>query len=156
MTIEENVTRKLKYVIEDLSARNSDIAVLSATSRGQKRAKMLEAIGQTVLPRVLVFTSQQKDDVAATLFLNVSSSRVTAVEKVEPEALADLPDLNPENREETAQQLGALMTAFSRMEGDVHLRSFPPETAPDAEDVGITLSELLTVVTVEEFARGCG
>lgn len=151
MTVEENVTRKLQNILDDLSPRGTEASVLSAASRGGKRAKMLEAIGQTVLPRVLEFTSQEQSQVTATLVLMVSSSRVTGVEKAEPDVLGEMPDLTSEDRDESAQQLGALMTSLSRMEGDVHLRSFPPETAPDAEDVGITLSELLSVVTVEDL-----
>lgn len=151
MTSEVNVTRKLQHILAGLSPRTDQVAQLSATSRGNKRARMLEAIGQTVLARVLVFTSEHEGTAKATLVLNVNSSRVTAVEHAEPESLGNVPDLTSESRTETAQQLGALMTEFSRVDGDVHLQSFPPETAPGAEDVGITLSELLAVVTVEEL-----
>jgi len=151
MTIEENVTRKLTQMLTEFSPRLTEKNELTAASRGHKRARILEAIGQTVLPRTLAFSAGSNGEELSALVLEVSNSRVTAVSRAEPASLGALPDLSQSDREEAARQLGAMITAFSRETGGVFLQSSPPETAPDAEDVGITLSELLAVVTVEDL-----
>ncbi len=151
MAVSEDVARKLLHMVQNVRARNTPEVLLMGDTRGKKRARMLEVIGDTILPRQLEFTSIQNGLENARLTLNVSSARVTETLVVEPSSLGENADIDGADRIQAAQQLGDLITRFSRAGGDIFLSSQPPENPPEAEDVGITLSEILAVVTVEDL-----
>ena len=151
MKVSEDVARKLLNVVQNIRARTTPEILLQGDTRGQKRARILEAISQTVLPRQLEFTSVLNGLEKAKIILQVGSARVTGVLAISPDDLGDAPGISGVDRIQAAQQLGHLIMAFSRMDGDVFLSSIPPENPSDADNVGITLSELLAVVSVEDL-----
>ena len=151
MTINENVARRLLQIVQDVSARDTAKIALIAKTRGEKRARMLETIGQSVLSRRLEFTSIGNGSQTGSLVLEVTNSRVTRMIDATPDTLGDVVAISSGERHDVAQQLGQIVTGFSRCDGDIFALSTPLDHTPDAEDVGITLNELLAVVTVEDL-----
>ncbi|MCA0928346.1 hypothetical protein [Ruegeria profundi] len=100
-----------------------------------RREKVLHAIRGTILPRRLEFTAANGDCLA----IEVNSSRVTDVFRV-PSGVA--PDFETELRQDLAVKLAQLVTDIACAPAPLQLISLQPDTALEADDVGITFSEI--------------
>ncbi|WP_170384542.1 hypothetical protein [Ruegeria atlantica] len=100
-----------------------------------RREKVLRTIRGTILPRRLEFTAANGDCLA----IEVNSSRVTDIFRV----LSGIaPDFETEPREELASKLAQLVSDIACAPAPLELISLQPDTALEADDVGITISEI--------------
>ncbi|MES0825129.1 hypothetical protein [Ruegeria sp. SCP11] len=100
-----------------------------------RREKVLRTIHGTILPRRLEFTAANGDCLA----IEVNSSRVTDVFRVQSGVA---PDFETESREDLASKLAQLVSDIACAPAPLELISLQPDTALEADDVGITYSEI--------------
>ncbi|WP_170574252.1 hypothetical protein [Ruegeria atlantica] len=100
-----------------------------------RREKVLRTIRGTILPRRLEFTAANGDCLA----IEVNSSRVTDIFRVQS---GIAPDFETEPREELASKLAQLVSDIACAPAPLELISLQPDTALEADDVGITISEI--------------
>lgn len=100
-----------------------------------RRANILRAIRGTVLPRRLEFLAANGDCLA----IEVNNSRVTDVARVRSGAV---PDFETEPRAALAEKLATLLTDIATAPTPVLVSSMKPDVVMEADDVGITLSEI--------------
>ncbi len=113
---------------------NPAVTVPGETARG-RRDKVLDTIRGTILPRRLEFTAANGDCLA----IEVNSSRITDVFRVQS---GIAPDFETEPREELAAKLAQLVTDIAAAPAPLEMISLQPDNALEADDVGITYSEL--------------
>jgi len=126
-------------MLEDIGrssvARLSPAVLVSGDTASERRVEILRVIRGTVLPRRLEFTAANGDCLA----IEVNSSRVTDVFQVRS---GPIPDFNTEAREDLVGKLAQLVSDISGAPTPMELVSLKPDTALEADDVGITLSEI--------------
>ncbi|WP_226689467.1 hypothetical protein [Ruegeria arenilitoris] len=115
---------------------NPAVTVPGETAQA-RREKVLRTIRGTILPRRLEFTAANGDCLA----IEVNSSRVTDVFRVQS---GIAPDFETESREDLAVKLAQLVTDIACAPAPLELVSLQPDTALEADDVGITYSEIET------------
>ncbi|WP_170326526.1 hypothetical protein [Ruegeria arenilitoris] len=113
---------------------NPAVTVPGETAR-IRREKVLRTIRGTILPRRLEFTAANGDCLA----IEVNSSRITDVFRVQS---GIAPDFETESREDLANKLAQLVTDIAAAPAPLELISLQPDTALEADDVGITFSEI--------------
>ena len=116
-------------------ARLNPAVTVPGESAGARREKVLRTIRGTILPRRLEFTAANGECLA----IEVNSSRVTDVFRV-PSGVA--PDFETEPRADLAAKLAQLVTDIACAPAPLELISLQPDTALEADDVGITFSEI--------------
>lgn len=116
-------------------ARLTPAVVIHGDTGDIRREKVLRTIRGTILPRRLEFTAANGDCLA----IEVNSSRVTDVFRVQSGVA---PDFETEGREELAGKLAQLVTDIAAAPAPLELVSLQPDSALEADDVGITLSEI--------------
>ncbi len=116
-------------------ARLSPAIYLSGSSALLRRNEVLGAIRGTILPRRLEFTAAD----GATLAIEVNSSRVTDVFRC---ASGPVPDFETEAREKLIERLAQVVSEIATAPGPLELVSLRPDTALEADDVGVTFSEV--------------
>ncbi|MDA7965145.1 hypothetical protein [Ruegeria sp.] len=128
-------------LLEDIgrtsTARLSPAVLLAGDTAQERRQSVLGTIRGTVLPRRLEFTAANGDCLA----IEVNSSRITDVFR---DSTGDVPDFETEPRDEMAGRLAQLVSDIAAAPGPLELISKRPETAMEADDVGITYSEVET------------
>lgn len=121
-------------------ARLSPATFLAGDSAEARRGQVLGAIRGTILPRRLEFTAAD----GAVLAIEVNSSRITDVFRC---ASGPVPDFETEAREDLTARLAQLVSDISTASGPLELVSLRPDTALEADDVGITYSEIEAACT---------
>ncbi len=116
-------------------ARLSPAVTVSGETAQVRRDKVLRTIRGTILPRRLEFTAANGDCLA----IEVNSSRVTDVFRVQS---GIAPDFETESREELAGKLANLVSDIASAPAPLELVSLQPDAALEADDVGITYSEI--------------
>lgn len=116
-------------------ARLSPSVTLKGETAKARRDQVLATIRGTVLPRRLEFTAANGDCLA----IEVNSSRITDVFRVRS---GIAPDFATDSRDTLAQQLAQLVSDIALAPAPLELVSLQPDTALEADDVGITLSEV--------------
>ncbi|WP_170464774.1 hypothetical protein [Ruegeria arenilitoris] len=125
-------------------ARLDPAVTLPGDTAIERREKVLQAIRGTVLPRRLEFTAANGDCLA----IEVNSSRVTDVFRVR---FGVAPDFETDQREELATQLGQLVSDIAMAPTPLSMMSLRPDNALEADDVGITFSEIAKACTSIEL-----
>ncbi len=126
-------------MLEDIGrssvARLSPAISLKGESAQVRRDQVLTAIRSTILPRRLEFVAAD----GARLSIEVSISRITDVFEcdVDPK-----PDFETEPREVLTEKLARMVTDIAAAPGPLQLASLRPDTALEADDVGLTYSEI--------------
>ncbi len=116
-------------------ARLSPAVNLAGDTALARRNAVLRTIRGTVLPRRLEFTAANGDCLA----IEVNSSRVTDVFRVRS---GPVPDFETESREALTDKMAQLVTDIANAPAPLELNSLKPDTLLEADDVGITLSEI--------------
>ncbi len=116
-------------------ARMSPAVHLTGNSAQLRRDEVLGAIRGTILPRRLEFTASD----GAVLAIEVNSSRITDVFRC---VSGPLPDFETEARENLTERLAQLVSDIATAPGPLELVSLRPDTTLEADDVGITFSEV--------------
>ncbi|MEX0317348.1 MAG: hypothetical protein AB3N21_05335 [Ruegeria sp.] len=135
--IDTNILDMLGDISRRATARLSPANTLSGTTASERRVEILRTIRGTILPRRLEFSSENEDR----LVLEVSSSRVTDVLEA---TQGDAPGFDADDREQVTMRLAQLISKFSETIGPLEVLSLHPDKSPDADDVGITMSEIET------------
>ncbi|KUJ73177.1 hypothetical protein AVO45_15660 [Ruegeria marisrubri] len=133
--VDTQILDMLAEIGRSVSARVSPAVHVQGETAELRRSAILKTIRGTVLPRRLEFTAANGDLLA----LEVGSSRVTDV--IEG-SQGELPDFETDSREEITERLASLISAISSAPAPLELVSLRPDTDPDADDVGITMSEI--------------
>ncbi len=135
-------------MLEDIGrssvARLSPAVTLVGDTPLTRRAEVLRAIRRTVLPRRLEITAANGDCLA----IEVNSSRVTDVFRVRSGLV---PDFETEARDVLTDRLAHLVSDIAAAPAPLELTSLQPDTALEADDVGITLSEIQVACQSIEF-----
>ncbi len=116
-------------------ARLSPAVHLTGNSAQLRRDEVLGAIRGTILPRRLEFTASD----GAVLAIEVNSSRITDVFRC---VSGPLPDFETEARENLTERLAQLVSDIATAPGPLELVSLRPDITLEADDVGITFSEV--------------
>lgn len=116
-------------------ARLSPAVIIAGETAVARRTGVLRAIRGTVLPRRLEFTAASGECLA----LEVTNSRVTDVFRVRS---GPVPDFETEVREDLIGKLAQLVTDIADAPAPLELVSLKPDTALEADDVGVTLNEI--------------
>lgn len=128
-------------MLEDIGrssvARLSPAIVVAGDTASARRAEVLRVIRGTVLPRRLEFTAANGECLA----IEVNSSRVTDVFRVRS---GPVPDFETEPRDALIGKLAQLITDISSAPAPLELVSLKPDAVLEADDVGVTLSEIET------------
>ncbi len=126
-------------LLEDIGrssvARLSPVTFLAGDNAKSRRQQVLGTIRRTILPRRIEFTAAD----GAVLAIEVNSSRITEVFTC---ASGPVPDFGTETREDLTERLAQLVTDISTATGPLEMVSLRPDTALEADDVGITFSEI--------------
>ncbi|MBO9446862.1 hypothetical protein [Ruegeria sp. R14_0] len=125
-------------------ARIDPAVTLAGDTAVERREKVLQAIRGTVLPRRLEFTAANGDCLA----IEVNSSRVTDVFRVR---VGVAPDFATDQREVLAAQLAQLVSDIAMAPAPLSMMSLRPDNALEADDVGITFSEIANACTSIEM-----
>ncbi|WP_170418638.1 hypothetical protein [Ruegeria atlantica] len=135
-------------LLEDIGrssvARLDPAVALPGDTALERREKVLQTIRGTVLPRRLEFTAANGDCLA----IEVNSSRVTDVFRVRSGVA---PDFATEQRDALAGQLAQLVTDIAGAPAPLNLISLRPDSTLEADDVGITFSEIASACTAIEI-----
>ncbi len=116
-------------------ARLNPAVTIPGDTAQERRDKVLNIIRGTILPRRLEFTAAN----GVCLAIEVNSSRVTDVFRVHA---GIAPDFETESREDLAAKLAGLVSDIASATAPLELVSLQPDTALEADDVGITFSEI--------------
>ncbi len=126
-------------LLEDIGrttvARLNPAVTLTGETAAARREQVLRTIRGTVLPRRLEFTAANGDCLA----IEVNSSRVTDVFRVRSGLV---PDFETQQRDALAESLAHLVSDIASAPGPLELISLQPDIALEADDVGITFSEI--------------
>ncbi|MBO9412479.1 MULTISPECIES: hypothetical protein [unclassified Ruegeria] len=126
-------------LLEDIGrssvARQNPAVTLTGDSAQTRRDQVLRTIRGTVLPRRLEFTAANGDCLA----IEVNSSRVTDVFRVRT---GIAPDFETQPRDTLAKKLAEIVTDIASAPGPLTLISLQPDAVLEADDVGITFSEI--------------
>ena len=126
-------------MLEDISrsstARLSPAVDLEGATAGARRQQILSSIRGTILPRRLEFTAANGDSLA----IEVNSSRITDIFR---SSTGTVPDFETEPRDRLTSKLARLVSDLAVSPGPVELISKRPDTSLEADDVGITFSEI--------------
>ncbi len=118
-------------------ARLSPEINLAGDTASARRASVLSSIRGTILPRRLEFTAAN----GACLAIEVSSSRITDVFRC---VEGPVPDFETEAREDLTDKMARLLTDIATAPGPLTLASLRPDMVLEADDVGLTFSEVET------------
>ncbi len=133
--MDTDILDMLEDIGRSATARLSPAVRLPGSTAEERRQSVLKKIRGTILPRRLEFTASNGDQLA----LEVSSSRVTDV-FLTPSG--DAPDFETEPRNGVADKLAQGISAISGAPAPLEVVSLRPDATPEADDVGITLSEI--------------
>ncbi|WP_170423544.1 hypothetical protein [Ruegeria arenilitoris] len=142
--MDTNILDLLEDIGRSAVARLDPAVTLPGDTAIERREKVLQAIRGTVLPRRLEFTAANGDCLA----IEVNSSRVTDVFRVR---FGVAPDFETDQREELATQLGQLVSDIAMAPAPLSMMSLRPDNALEADDVGITFSEIAKACTSIEL-----
>ncbi|WP_298850168.1 hypothetical protein [uncultured Ruegeria sp.] len=136
-------------MLEDIGrssvARLSPAVTIAGETATARRTAVLHAIRGTVLPRRLEFTAANGDCLA----IEVNSSRITDVFTV---PTGQIPDFETEARVELIEKLAGLVSDISAAPAPLELMSGKPNTTLEADDVGLTFSEIENACTAIELS----
>ncbi len=135
--MDTDILDMLEEIGRTSTARLSPAVHLAGANAAERRQSVLRAIRGTILPRRLEFNAANGES----LVIEVNSSRVTDVFKTGPETP---PDFETEPRDALAEKLAQLVSAIAAAPGPIEILSLRPDSNLEADDVGITLSEIET------------
>ncbi|SHE75514.1 hypothetical protein SAMN05444279_107127 [Ruegeria intermedia] len=124
--------------------RLSPAVDLTAETPAARRDLILQAIRGTVLPRRVEFTAPD----GTLLALELNSSRIT---DVYGSSTGELPDFATEPRETIVQKLARLVSDLALAGNPIQMVSLQPDGPTEADDVGITFTEMKTACAVIEL-----
>lgn len=133
--MDNDILEMLEDIGRSSVARLSPSTYLAGDNAAARRAQVLGAIRGTILPRRLEFTAAD----GAVLAIEVNSSRITDVFTCASEPV---PDFETQSREDLTERLAQLVSEISTAAGPLELVSLRPDEALEADDVGITYSEI--------------
>ncbi|EEE35891.1 hypothetical protein RKLH11_3492 [Rhodobacteraceae bacterium KLH11] len=116
-------------------ARLSPAFYLPGDTAQARRDEVLGVIRGTILPRRLEFTASD----GAVLAIEVNSSRITDVFRC---VTGPVPDFETDARENLTERLAQLVSDIATAPSPLELVSRRPDMALEADDVGITFSEV--------------
>lgn len=116
-------------------ARLSPAVTLPGDTAQARREQILQTIRGTVLPRRLEFTAANGDCLA----IEVNSSRVTDVFRVRS---GIIPDFETDARDGLALRLAQVVSDIAAAPAPLELVSLQPDSDLEADEVGITFSEI--------------
>lgn len=125
----------LEEIGQSSVARLSPAVYLSGETAQARRGEVLNAIRGTILPRRLEFKAAD----GGMLAVEVNSSRITDVFRC---VSGPLPDFETDARENLTGRLAQLVSDIAIAPGPLELISLRPDSALEADDVGITFSEV--------------
>ncbi len=125
----------LEGIGRSATPRLSPAVALSAATATARRERILQAIRGTVLPRRLEFSTPG----GTLLAIEVNSARITDVYGA---STGELPDFETEPREVLVGKMARLISDIASAGGPVHLVSRQPDGPLEADDVGITFTEI--------------
>lgn len=126
-------------------ARLSPAVTLAGDSVSARRDAILRVIRGTILPRRLEFTAANGDCLA----VEVNSSRITNVFRVR---MGQVPDFETEDRAGLTKKLARHLSDIASAPAPLELLSLQPDSGLEADDVGITFSELAAACAGTELA----
>ncbi|MEX0327857.1 MAG: hypothetical protein AB3N07_03955 [Ruegeria sp.] len=136
-------------MLEDIGrssvARLSPAIYLNGETAQARRDQVLTAIRRTILPRRLEFVAAND----ARLAIEVSSSRITDVFECDTDPL---PDFETETRDDLTVKLARILSDIAIAPGPLKLASLRPDAAVQADDVGLTFSEVESACAQIELA----
>ncbi len=133
--VDNEILEMLGDIGRSSTARMSPAVYLRGDNANLRRQEVLGVIRGTILPRRLEFTAAD----GSTLAIEVNSSRITDVFRC---VSGPVPDFETEPRDELTDKLAKLMTDIATAPGPLELVSKRPDTTLEADDVGITYSEV--------------
>jgi hypothetical protein len=119
------------------TARLTPEVYLEGETAQARRQKVLNTIRGTILPRRLEFSVSTGDILA----LEVNSSRVTDVLRC---SLGAVPDFETGDRDEITKTLARLVSDIAEVQGPIEFASKRPDGTAEADDVGITYTEVVS------------
>lgn len=135
-------------MLEDIGRRAtprlSPAVELTAETAAARRDQILQAIRGTVLPRRAEFTAPD----GTLLALELNSSRIT---DVYGSSTGALPDFATEARETIVQKLARLVSDLALAGDPIQMVSLQPDGPTEADDVGITFTEMKTACAAIEL-----
>lgn len=135
----------LENIGQSSVARLSPAVKLGGDTATARRSLVLRAIRGTILPRRLEFTAANGDCLA----IEVNSSRVTDVFRVPS---GPVPDFETEAREDLVGKMARLISDIACAPAPLELLSQKPDAALEADDVGVTITEIETACRGIELA----
>lgn len=133
--VDTDILEMLDNIGRSSVARLNPAVTVSGETARIRREKVLRTIRGTILPRRLEFTAADGHCLA----IEVNSSRITDVFRVQT---GIAPDFETESRAELASKLAQLVSDIAAAPAPLELISLQPDTALEADDVGITFSEI--------------
>ena len=130
-----DIVDMLENIGRAATPRLSPAVQLPGETASDRRQDILRAIRGTVLPRRLDFNASDGTCMA----IEVNSSRVTDVFAASTGAV---PDFETESREDLTGKVAQLVSNLSTAPGPLHMTSRRPDAALEADDVGVTYSEI--------------
>lgn len=116
--------------------RLSPAVQVSADNTEARREKVLQSIRETVLPRRLEFSAPD----GTVLALEVNNGRITDVYAV---SSGEIPDFETEPRDALIKKLARLVSDLALAGDPLQLVSGQPDGPLEADDVGITFTEVM-------------
>lgn len=133
--MDTDILDMLEEIGRTSTARLTPAVHLTGADAATRRQSVLRAIRGTVLPRRLEFNAANGDCLA----IEVNNSRITDVFKTGP---AVPPDFETEPRDALTEKLAQLVSDIAAAPGPLEMLSLRPDSNLEADDVGITLSEI--------------
>ncbi len=143
--METDIIEMLGDIGRSSVARVSPAVDLDGETADDRRQSVLSSISGTILPRRLEFTAAN----GACLAIEVSSSRITDVFRCVD---GPVPDFETESREDLTDKMAQLLTDIATAPGPLTLASLRPDVVLEADDVGLTFSEVETACNQLEIA----
>ncbi|NVO56404.1 hypothetical protein HW561_11445 [Rhodobacteraceae bacterium B1Z28] len=133
--MDTDIVDMLEDIARSSVARLSPAVLIAGDTALARRVDILRVIRGTILPRRLEFIAVNGECLA----IEVNSSRVTDVFRVRT---GSVPDFETEPRDALIEKLAQVISDISIASAPLELISLKPDASLEADDVGITLSEI--------------
>ncbi|WP_171208033.1 MULTISPECIES: hypothetical protein [unclassified Ruegeria] len=144
--MDTDILEMLDSIGRNSLARLTPAVYLNGDTAQDRRNGVLKAIRGTILPRRLEFTAAND----LVLAIEVNSSRITDIFSFGDEPT---PDFETESREALTEVLARMVTDIAMAPGPLELVSLRPDNQLEADDVGITYSEIAAACAGMEISE---